>query len=31
MKIAHIVNILEMQPKHEASYLHIALQLLKNK
>lgn len=24
MKIAHIVNILEIQPKHESSYLHIA-------
>lgn len=24
MKIAHIVNILDVQPKHEPSYLHIA-------
>lgn len=24
MKIAHIVQILEIQPKHEASYLHVA-------
>lgn len=24
MKIAHIVNILEIQPKHESSYLHVA-------
>ena len=24
MKIAHIVNILEIKPKHESSYLHIA-------
>jgi len=24
MKIAHIVNILEIQPKHKASYLHVA-------
>jgi len=24
MKISHIVNVLEIQPKHESSYLHIA-------
>lgn len=24
MKIAHIVNVLEIQPRHESSYLHIA-------